>query len=130
MNKKALFALTAVFCSGTLLYAEETTEKAVQESSPWELSVTTSGAYYPEVGHDRGSTHITGISGPYDGIEAATEFDATYTLPFLNGDDELTADNHLAFKLGLELTPVTVAPVASVTFSPIAFLEFAICGTA
>ncbi len=130
MNKKALFALTAVFCSGTLLYAEETTEKAVQESAPWELSVTTSGAYYPEVDHDRGSTHITGISGPYNGVEAAAEFDAAYTLPFLRGDDEFTADNYVTFTMGLEITPVTVAPVAKIAVSPIAFLEFAIGGTA
>ena len=130
MNKKTLFALTAVFCSGSLLYAEETTEKAVQESSPWELSVTTSGAYYPEVDHDRGSTHITGISGPYNGVEAAAEFDAAYTRPFLRGDDEFTADNYVTFTMGLEITPVTVAPVAKIAVSPIAFLEFAIGGTA
>ena len=129
MNK-ALFAFAAVLCAGSQLFAEETAEKKTQAHSPWEFSATTSAAYYPEVEHERGSTHFTGISGPYDGIEAVTEFDAAYTLPFLRGDDELTADNHLAFKLGLELTPVTVAPVASVTFSPIAFLEFAIGGTA
>jgi hypothetical protein len=119
---KTIHLLSCVALCCTAIFAEE--------KSPLEYSLTTSAAYYPEVDHDRGSTHISGISGPYDGIEAATEFDATYTLPFLNGDDELTADNHLAFKLGLELTPVTVAPVASVTFSPIAFLEFAIGGTA
>ena len=81
------------------------------------------------VDHKTGSSHFSGISGAYDGVEAVTEFDATYTMPFLNGSDELTVDNHLAFKLGLELSPVTIAPVASVTFSPIAFLEFAIGGT-
>ena len=68
--KKAFFAFAAVLCVGNQLFAEEAPEKATQAPSPWEFSATTSAAYYPEVEHDRGSTHITGISGPYDGIEA------------------------------------------------------------
>ena len=128
--KKALFAFAAVLCLGSQLFAEEAPKKATQAPSPWEFSATTSAAYYPEVEHDRGSTHITGISGPYDGIEAVAEFDAAYTLPFLRGDDEFTADNHVTFNMGLEISPITVAPVASITVSPIAFLELAIGGTA
>ena len=128
--KKAFFAFAAVLCVGNQLFAEEAPEKATQAPSPWEFSATTSAAYYPEVEHDRGSTHITGISGPYDGIEAVAEFDAAYTLPFLRGDDEFTADNHVTFNMGLEISPITVAPVASITVSPIAFLELAIGGTA
>ena len=123
---KTIHLLSCIALCSTAIFAENNSPA----TSPLEYSLTTSAAYYPEVEHDRGSTHISGISGPYDGIEAVTEFDAIYTLPFLKGDDELTADNHLAFKLGLELSPITVAPVASVTFSPIAFLEFAIGGTA
>ncbi len=127
MNKLALHIATLFSCS--LLFAEEAADTA-QEKSPWEISSTVSAAYYPEVEHHRGSSHVTGISGPYDGIEVSAEFDAAYTLPFLRGDDDLTADNHLAIQLGLELSPVTVAPVASITVSPIAFLELAIGGTA
>lgn len=130
MKKFIPFALIAV--CGTALFAEESSlaKEAAEQKSSMEYSVTTSGAYYLEAEHKTGSSHFSGVSGPYDGVEAVTEFDATYTMPFLNGDDELTADNHLALKLGLELSPVTVAPVASVTFSPIAFLEFAVGGTA
>ena len=123
---KTIHLLSCIALCSTAIFAENNSPA----TSPLEYSLTTSAAYYPEVEHDRGSTHISGISGPYDGIEAVTEFDAIYTLPFLKGNDELTADNHLAFKLGLELSPITVAPVASVTFSPIAFLEFAVGGTA
>ena len=123
MNRFILVLLLIV-CSA--LFAEEPTP---QKKSPLEFTLTTSAAYYPMVDHKTGSSHFSGISGAYDGVEAVTEFDATYTMPFLNGSDELTVDNHLAFKLGLELSPVTIAPVASVTFSPIAFLEFAIGGT-
>lgn len=123
---KTIHLLSCIALCSTAIFAENNSPA----TSPLEYSLTTSAAYYPEVEHDRGSTHISGISGPYDGIEAVTEFDAIYTLPFLKGDDELTADNHLAFKLGLELSPITVAPVASITVSPIAFLELAIGGTA
>ena len=123
MNKLISFLLIGTYSSA--LFAEETLSN---EKSPLELSLTTTLGYYPETDHKTGSSHFSGISGIYDGIEFVTEFDATYTMPFLNGSDELTADNHLAFKLGVELSPVTVAPLASVTFSPIAFLEFAIGG--
>ena len=130
MKKFIPFALITV--CGTALFAEESSlaKEAAEQKSSMEYSVTTSGAYYLEADHKTGSSHFSGVSGPYDGVEAVTEFDATYTMPFLNGDDDLTTDNHLALKLGLELSPVTVAPVASVTFSPIAFLEFAVGGTA
>ena len=127
MNKLALHIATLFSCS--LLFAEEATDTA-QEKSPWEISSMVSAAYYPEVEHHRGSSHVTGISGPYDGIEAIAEFDAAYTLPFLRGDDEFTADNHVTFRAGLEVSPITIAPVASITVSPIAFLELAIGGTA
>ena len=128
--KKAFFAFAAVLCVGNQIFAEEAPGKATQEKSPWEISSTVSAAYYPEVEHHRGSSHVTGISGPYDGIEAVAEFDAAYTLPFLRGDDEFTADNHVTFSAGLEVSPITLAPVASITVSPIAFLELAVGGTA
>ena len=123
---KTIHLLSCIALCSTAIFAENNSPA----TSPLEYSLTTSAAYYPEADHKTGSSHFSGVSGPYDGIEAVTEFDAIYTLPFLKGDDELTADNHLAFKLGLELSPITVAPVASVTFSPIAFLEFAVGGTA
>ena len=133
MNKFTL-AITTLL-SSSLLFAEDgaSTSQApntAQEKSPWEFSATTSAAYYPEVEHHRGSSHTTGISGPYDGVEAVVEIDAAYTLPFLRGDDDFTEDNHVTFNAGLEISPVTVAPVASITVSPIAFLELAIGGTA
>lgn len=124
MNKFASILLITA-CS-SVLFAEEAAQK---DKSPLELSLLTTAGYYPKTDHKTGSSHFSGINGIYDGVEFVTEFDASYTMPFLNGSDELTADNHLAFKLGLELSPVTVAPLASVTFSPIAFLEFSIGGT-
>ena len=131
MNK---FTLIAIALSSSLLFAEESALSAkatesTQETSPWEFSVTTSAAYYLEAEHERGSTHFSGISSPYDGIEVVTEFDANYTLPFLRGNDDFTKENHVTFNMGLEISPVTIAPVASITLSPIAFLELAIGGT-
>jgi hypothetical protein len=119
MNKYVLLA-SALACY-SMLFAEE--------KSPLELSITTSGAYYPKVDHKSGSSHFSGVSGVYESAELVTEFDAVYTLPFMQGEDDLTKDNYAAFKLGLELSPVTIAPVASATISPIAFLELAIGGT-
>ena len=129
MKKK--FILIFIALSSTL-FAEENSalEKTSLEKSPWELSATTSAAYYPKTDHKSGSSHFSGVSGAYNGVEGIVEFDAAYTLPFLRGSDEFTAENHVTFNIGLEISPVTIAPVASVTLSPIAFLEFAIGGTA
>jgi hypothetical protein len=131
MNKLTLPIATLISCS--LLFAEEIssakTSDAAQEKPLWEFSATTSAAYYPEASHKTGSSHFSGMNGIYDGAKAVVEFDAAYTLPFLRGNDEFTADNHIVFNTGLEVTPVSVAPVASITISPIAFLELAIGGT-
>jgi hypothetical protein len=132
MDKLTLPIATLISCS--LLFAEESasakSSDAAQEKSPWEFSATTSAAYYPETEHHRGATHFSGFSSPYDGVEVVVEFDAAYSLPFLRGDDEFTADNHVTFNMGLEISPVTIAPIAQITVSPIAFLELAIGGTA
>ena len=130
MKQQLLFILVALCCS--MLWAEEASslENAPLVKSPWELSATTSAAYYPKADHESGSSHFSGISGAYDGVKAVVEFDAAYTLPLLRGDNAFTKENHVTFNLGLEISPVTIAPVASITFSPIAFLEFAIGGTA
>ena len=131
MNKLTLPIATLISCN--LLFAEESasakTSDAVQEKSPWEFSTTTSAAYYPEAEHKTGSSHFSGVNGVYDGAKAVVEFDVAYTLPFLRGNDEFTKENHIVFNTGFEVTPVSVAPVASITVSPIAFLEFAIGGT-
>lgn len=126
MNSRILFISVALCCS--MLFAEEAPEKSTQEISSWEFSLTASGAYYPEAEHKTGSSHFSGVNGVYDGAKAVVEFDAAYTLPFLRGNNEFTADNHVTFNAGLEVTPVSIAPVASITVSPIAFLELAIGG--
>ena len=129
MKQQLLLIPVALCCN--MLYAEETSalEKTNPEKSPWELSATTSAAYYPKADHESGSSHFSGISGAYDGAKAVVEFDAAYTLPFLRGDNAFTKENHVKFNMGLEISPVSIAPVASITLSPIAFLEFAIGGT-
>ena len=99
-----------------------------ESKSPLEISIKTSTAYYPKADHESGSSHFSGISGIYDGAKLASEVDAIYTMPFLQGNNDLTKDNHIDFKLGLELSPVTIMPVASATISPVAFLEFSIGG--
>ena len=128
--KQQLLFIPVALCS--MLYAQETAvlEKTNPEKSPWEFSATTSAAYYPKADHESGSSHFSGISGAYDGVKGVVEFDAAYTLPLLRGNNAFTKENHATFNIGLEISPVTIAPVASITLSPIAFLELSIGGTA
>lgn len=127
--RKKLLILSAFLCCNTLFAEEQTPpENTSPEKSPWELSATTSFAYYLKSDQEQGSSHFTGVSGPYDGIEGAVELDAAYTLPFLRGSSGLTQNNHATFNFGIEFTPITIVPTVSVTVSPIAFLEFAAGG--
>ena len=95
------------------------------DSSPLELSLTVDAAWYPQSDYksSSGGTHFAPVTGAMEGFEARAVFAADYTLPFLQGSSDLTEDNHVTLSAGLELSPVSVAPQFSVTFSPIAFLE-------
>ena len=118
--------LLCIALCGSALWAEDVSK----EKDPFELSLTTSAALYPDADHQSGSSHFSKPNGSFDGADLAFQFDAAYTLPFLKGSDALTEDNHLTFNMGVEVTPVSLSPVASIVFSPIAFLEFAIGGKA
>jgi len=119
MKKYALFAAVLFCCSA--VFADD---------DPLELSLTTAVAYYPESERKTGDTHFSGICGAFEGAQAAVTFDATYTVPFLQGSGDLTADNSAKFSCAFELSPISVMPSLSISFTPIAFLEFAVGGRA
>lgn len=60
------------------------------------------------------------ISYPWEGRLGVTE---TFKVPVLNLDNPFMRDNNIKFKLGAELTPVTIEGKFDVVWTPIAFLE-------
>lgn len=60
------------------------------------------------------------ISYPWEGRLGVTE---TFKVPVLNLDNPFMRDNNIKFKLGAELTPVTIEGKFNVVWTPLAFLE-------
>lgn len=116
----ALFAETA--------FSQETGK------SPLDLSMTTDFAWYTASAYRSGNTHFAPVTGLYDGIQARTTVSASYripvALPGLPEDSMLFRDNNVMFTGELELTPVSLMPKVSVSFTPVAFLTFSAGGMA
>lgn len=67
------------------------------------------------------STSInTVLSWPPELLLGVTE---NFTVPVLNYDNPLTKDNNITFKLGADISPVTMEGKFGITWTPAAFLE-------
>ncbi|MBQ0165779.1 MAG: PKD domain-containing protein [Treponema sp.] len=90
------------------------------------FSLTTDAAYYPLSAAIPAAdgNRFCPVTGPYDGAEARTTFQASYTIPVPFGDNPLVSGNTLVLNGAFELTPITIKPGVSFSFTPIAFLVF------
>lgn len=86
-------------------------------------SVTDFG-YYPKSDYKPGDTHFSPVSGPYAGLEGRETLKAVYTIP-TPGNNPLTEGNKISFEGALAITPISLTPKASVSYTPIAFLNLA-----
>lgn len=120
-NKMIFMALIAAMMAFTVpIFAEDEAE----EKSPFGLKLVTDFAYYPKSDVITGGTHFAPITGIYDSVEIRTTLTASYTLATPLGENFLLKDANVAFKGGLELTPVSIRPKLSVDFTPVPFLIF------
>lgn len=97
---------------------------ATQSFAGWDFSLTTNAAYYIENKVKTGDEHFSRPSGPYDGAEALTRLDAKYTLPTPLGDHWLLKGATVELITSMELSPITLRPMAEVDFTPLPFLVF------
>lgn len=120
-NRKVLMALiSAMMLFAAPLYAEDDS----RENPPFGLKLATDFAYYPKSEAIPGRTHFAPITGIYSGVEARTALNASYKLDTPLGENFLLKDANVAFKGGLELSPVSIRPKLSVDFTPVPFLIF------
>lgn len=56
--------------------------------------------------------------------EAKLDYSHSTVLPFLQGDGPLFSGNNMAFNLGAELSPVSVAASLELRLTPLAFMQF------
>jgi hypothetical protein len=64
------------------------------------------------------------IGGTYGGLQLETYYDYYFILPFLQVDNPLMKNNSLSFGVHTAISPLTFNEGFSVTWSPVAFLNF------
>ena len=118
---KLSILITTLFLALPLAAQEEESTK----TSPWSFSVSTDFAYYPlSAPIVSENTHFSTFTGPYSGLEGRTTAHAYYTIPTPIGNNPLTAGDNITLEGYFELSPVSIKPGLSVSFTPIAFLVF------
>ncbi|MCR5061891.1 MAG: hypothetical protein K6A89_01265 [Treponema sp.] len=127
-NKFVIFAIL-LFCSTVAFAQEAAEEKSTEENSPFSLSLTTDFAYYPASKSITGGDHFAPITGPYSGVEGATTLKASYVLNTPLGKHWLVSGANVDFTGALELTPISLRPKLSISFTPVPFLIFSAGGS-
>ncbi len=57
-------------------------------------------------------------------LQVLTGVTEEFKIPVMNFDNPLTKDNNITFKLGMDLSPVTIDGKFGIVWTPVAFLEF------
>lgn len=81
-------------------------------------------AYYPKSDKIPGPLHFSPITGAFSGLEFRVVPSFTYTIFTPFSDNSLVNGNNVKIKTAMELSPVSLCPSVSVSFTPIAFLVF------
>ena len=87
-------------------------------------SLTTDFAYYPKsdpVGTTK-DFNFAPINGPYSALEFRTTLNGSHVIP-IPGDGILTSGNNIKLNGSFELSPVSIKPGFSVTYTPLALLN-------
>jgi len=117
MKLKALFICLITGLALTFnLYAEE--------ENPLQFSITTDFAYYPKSDFVSGDDHFAPMTGIYSGLEGRVTASADYKIPTPLGEHWLLKDANVVFGLDLELSPVSLKPGFTITFTPLPFIVF------
>ena len=97
---------------------------SAEESNPLTFSITTDMAYYPKSDYIKGGDHFAPLTGAYSGAEGRVTGDMNYTINTPLGEHWLLASANIGLKASLEISPVSVKPGVSISFTPLPFLVF------
>lgn len=126
--KKAIVLAAFVALAPFFAFAQddiaEQEELLEQKKSPHAFSLFTDFAYYPYSGPVAGNgERFAPISGAFDGVQLGVTGVYNYTIP-LPGSKPLTKDNYLKVGGEFQISPATLMPSITASYSPIAFLVF------
>lgn len=96
----------------------------IPENLSFDLSIDF--AYYPQsdaiINNEK--THFSPLTGAYSGLEGRVTGSANYKIDTPLGTNWLVSDANIVLSGQLEITPVSVRPIISATFTPLPFLVF------
>lgn len=110
-KQSAFFAILFVFAAA--LFAQ----------GSWQFESDLDFIYYSENNFISGSDHFSPVSGILRSVGLQETFCATYVIPTPFGEGALVQDNNVSLGAKLLLSPVTIMPTVSVSFTPIAFFN-------
>jgi hypothetical protein len=115
------FLTSAFIMSASLFFANSL---FAEDTQKFEHSLTVDGAYYIKSDFKKGDDHIANPTGPFDGILAKATWASTYTIPTPLGQSPLLSSADIELKGSMEISPLSIRPIATITFSPLPFLLF------
>ena len=123
LNATAICAIAGVtlVCSA---HADEGSYQSADKTSKLSHSFTFDGAYYPKSAYVKGEDHFAKPTGAFDGILAKATWKSAYTISTPLGSGPLLSSANVELAGSLEVSPLSIRPIASVTFSPLPFLAF------
>ena len=116
---KKYITLIFLFLALTGIAAQNTSLKTAKG-----FSFSADFAYYPKSDKLPGPLHFSPITGPFSGLEFRVVPSFTYTIFTPFSSNSLVSGNNLKIKTALEVSPVSLSPSLSVSFTPVAFLVF------
>ena len=97
---------------------------AAQDSNPLKFSITTDFAYYPKSNYIAGGSHFAPLTGAYSGVEGRVTGNMDYKIATPLGEHWLLSSANVGLNASVEISPVSVKPGVSVSFTPLPFLVF------
>lgn len=97
---------------------------SAQEDNPLSFGLTTDFAYYPKSNYISGESHFAPITGAYSGLEGRITGSANYKIATPLGENWLLKDANIVASAKLEISPVSVKPAVTLSFTPLPFLVF------
>ncbi|MBR1715740.1 MAG: hypothetical protein IJ717_12450 [Treponema sp.] len=126
MRIKRIFQLAVLLLSlSPKFFAEENQSSNQQENQQkgnLGTYLTIDAAYYPESEYRTSSAHLSKLTGVYYGLEGRATLGAEYAFSTPLGGHWLLRDANVAVGGAIEVSPVTVKPKLSVSFTPLPFL--------
>ncbi len=120
MNKLISALLSLLFIAG-VCYSEQpdTTSEPFFKSN-----IGVDFAWDPECKRIPEYAHFSSLKDPYEFLELRSRLNLNHEIKTPLGTHWLLAGAHLNFLPSLEVTPISIRPVAAASFTPVPFLEF------